>query len=178
MHTSRPSDHAKLELLVRKNRGRAQHDAYVDDLGRILGAEIGEEDLLDLETTDRLLALAGRAREDHSRRTDIHVMKTWPYESASAWLRECERVEGALGGEEAVLFVGPYLHCGAARVSVEQALRAAPALLDFDGDTVYLSSLDGNSGMYLDKYEERSEWFVELVVWGEWGTRVAEPGSQ
>ena len=46
-------------------------------------------------------------------------------------------------------------------------------LLDFDGDTLNLGALDGCSGLYLDKFEEHSDWFVELVVWGEWAKLIA-----
>lgn len=53
-------------------------------------------------------------------------------------------------------------------------LQAASSLLDFDGDTVSLGATDGASGLYfLDKFEERSEWFIELVFWGEWAEAIA-----
>jgi|HubBroStandDraft_2_1064218.scaffolds.fasta_scaffold571670_1 hypothetical protein len=76
-------------------------------------------------------------------------------------------------GLSGVLFVGPYEYRGAIRVEPERALQVAQTLLDFDRDTLYLGALDGCSGLYVDRYEDQSEWLIELAIWGEWVELIA-----
>jgi hypothetical protein len=58
------------------------------------------------------------------------------------------------------------------RVTVGTALQAAASLVNFDGDSLSLAALDAGSGLYVDRYEEHSKWFVEFVVWGEWAAQI------
>jgi len=44
-------------------------------------------------------------------------------------------------------------------------LKAAVALLEFDQNTVSLQSASTESGLFLDLFEQDSEWRIELVVW-------------
>jgi len=45
-------------------------------------------------------------------------------------------------------------------------IDSSSSLLDFDGDSIGVVAADGAFGSYLDKFEERSEWLIELVVCG------------
>ena len=173
MKDSTHSPKRRVQLLVRKNRGRTEFKTYVGELARLLRLEIADPDRLDLEATDELFAVHTRCGQESTRQPQHFIQKTWTYEPISVWSGECAHIGDALRGLAGVLFVGPYEYCGAIRVASERVLEVASSLLDFDGDTLNLAALEGCSGLYLDKYEEHSEWFVELVIWGEWAKLIA-----
>lgn len=173
MNESTHSRQRRLHLLVRQNRGRTEFKTYVEDLAALLKVRIADSDRFDLEATDQLFAAHMKARQESMQHQQRYFQKTWPYEPTRVWLGECARTGGALLGLTGVLFVGPYEYCGAIRVDPERALQVAPSLLDFDHDMLNLGALDSCSGLYLDKYEEHSELFVELAVWGEWANLIA-----
>lgn len=163
----------KLGLLVRRNKGRTDHPYYATELAHVLKAGIRPGDILDLEQTDHLFA----AHRDQSVRSNKEIgfafKKKWKYEPTTEWLVLCRCLEERLRSETAVLFAGPYEYCGAVKVDASRALNAAIPLLEFDRNTVRLQSVSSESGLFLDLFEQDSEWFIELVVWGQW-KRMAE----
>jgi hypothetical protein len=163
----------RLQLLVRQNRGRTEFKTFVEELSGLLKVEITDSDRLDLEATDLFLAAYLKACQENMHQPQQCFQKTWTYESTDVWSGICARTGSALRGPPGVLFVGPYEYCGAVKVDAGRALEVASSLLDFDGDSIRVSTIDGCSGAYLDKYEEHSEWFIELVVWGEWANIIA-----
>jgi hypothetical protein len=92
----------------------------------------------------------------------------WKHKPIAAWLDFCRCLEEKLVDEKAVLFAGPYEFCGGLNVSVDRALNAVIPLLEFDENTVRLQSTSSESGLFLDLFEQDSEWLIELVVWGHW----------
>lgn len=155
----------RLQLLARQNRGKTEFRSYLGELAGLLEVEIADSDRLDLQATDQLFAAHKKRRQEHHQPQHC-FQKTWTYMPTGVWSVECARIGGALRGIHGVLFVGPYEYCGAIKVELERALQAAQPLLNFDGDTLNLGTVEGSSGLSLDKYEEHSEWLVELVVWG------------
>lgn len=172
MDESTFSRQRRLQLLVQQNRGRTDFKTYVEELASLLNMEISDPDRLDLEATDQLFAAHTKGCQESMHQPQRCFQKSWPYEPTEVWSSECVRIGGALRGVAGVLFVGPYDYCGAIRVVPEQALKVARLLLDFDGDALSLGALDGCAGLYLDKFEEHSNWFVELVVWGDWARLI------
>lgn len=156
----------KLELLVRTNEGRREHPYYVTELSHILKHPVNDIDLLDLDTTDRLFSqYTDRSREETP---ESSLKKIWPHHPSSNWIRVCFCLSEQLGSEEVVLFAGPYTTCGAVKTKAEYPLANAASVLTFDRDTVRIQSLNSESGLYLDLYEENAAWWIELKVWGEW----------
>jgi len=135
--------------------------------------EITDSDRLGPQTTDQLFTAHVKLRQESMHQPQRHFQKTCTYIPTVVWSGECARIGGALHGIQGVLFVGAFEYCGAIKVDSERALQVAKPLLDFDGDTLSLGALDGSSGLYLDKFEEHSEWFVEFAVWGEWSNLIA-----
>lgn len=164
--------HSRRQLLARENRGRTEFKTYVAELAGLLKLNIADSDRLDLETTDRLFAVQVKLSQESKLQPQHCFQKTWAYEPIKVWSDVCASIGDALRGLAGVLFVGPYEYCGAIKVSPEQTLQVASPLLSFDGDTLNLGALDGCSGLCLDKFEESSEWRVELVVWGEWARLI------
>lgn len=173
MSDSAHSRQHRLALLARRNRGRTEFKTYAEDLARLLTVESLISDTLDLEATDHQLAANKKGLQESTHSPQLRFQKTWAYEPTKIWSRECARAGALFRGRAGVLFVGPYEYCGAVRVDPERALQAVSLLLDFDGDTLNLGATDGSSGLYLDKFEEHSDWFVELVFWGEWAQVIA-----
>jgi hypothetical protein len=67
--------HGKLELLVRRTKGRMEHPYYATELSHVLKTEMRPVDVLSLEETDRLFFVivnsqleAARNRASHLRR--------------------------------------------------------------------------------------------------------------
>jgi|SRR6478735_3594132 len=159
----------KIELLLRKNQAKKEHPYYLTELSHVLKHSITEEDSVDLEMTDDLLAQfneGGRADPKSILKT------TWPFEPTSRWLRICFCMAKELESEPVALFAGPYEACGAVRTKAEYPLVNAPSVLAFDRDTVRMQSLNSDGGLYLDLYEENSSQWIELKVWGKWCSRA------
>lgn len=162
----------KIELLVRKNEGKREHPYYLTELAHVLKQPINEGDLIDLETSDDLFSKFDKgALRDES---DGALRRTWPSEPNSSWIRVCFSLAERLGDEPVALFVGPYKVCGAIRTRAEYPLLNALSVLAFDRDTLSLLSLSSDSGLYVDLFEEKSTWWVELKVWGEWRSQAQE----
>jgi len=159
---------AKLQLLVRRNKGRTEHPYYATELSHILKTEINPADILDLEQTDHVFSDHRAQSVRSSKETDFGLKKEWKYEPTGLWLRFCKCLGERLRGETAVLFAGPYEFCGGVKVGVDRALNAAIPILEFDQDSVRLQSVSSESGLFLDMFEQDSEWLIELVVWGQW----------
>lgn len=159
---------ANLQLLVRRNKGRTDHPNYATELAHILKTEINPADILDLEHTDRVFSAHHAQSVRSNEETDFGFKRVWRYEATGVWLSFCQCLEDRLRGETGVLFAGPYAFCGGVKVGADRALSAAIPILEFDQDTVRLQSLSSESGLFLDMFEENSEWLIELVVWGHW----------
>lgn len=162
------SRQSRLALLVRRNKGRVEYPYYATELSHLLEIEINQSDVLELEETDRLSSTHLAEAAQSNKEAGFAFKKTWKYKPLDLWSNFCRNLGKELFGEPAVLFVGPYEFCGGLKVNAETALSHAASLLEFDKDTVCLHSVTTDSGLYLDLYEEHSEWFVELVVWGQW----------
>jgi hypothetical protein len=156
----------KIELLARKNLAKREHPNYLSELSSVLKHPITEENLLDLETTDQLF---GRFNEGTAWNDPQSSLKCrWSFNPTSRWIRICFCLAKQLGSEEVALFAGPYSRCGAVRTKAECPLTNAPAVIEFDRDTVRLQSLTSNAGLYVDWYEESGDRWIELKVWGDW----------
>jgi hypothetical protein len=158
----------RIQLLVRRNKGRTEHLYYVAELSHLLGTPIEPNDILDLEETDRLLSIHREHAIRGNKELNFVFRRKWNFLPTRRWSGACSRVASVLIGQPAVLFVGPYEFCGAVKVDADRALSEVAALLDFDKNTVSLQSFAPESGLYLDLFEEHSQWFVELVIWGQW----------
>jgi hypothetical protein len=159
----------RIELQVRRNEARREHSYYLTELSHILKHAVAEEDLLDLETTDKLFSQFADASKD----SQTTPRRAWPAQPSLPWMSVCSCLAGQLGAEPLVLFVGPYNLCGAARTRAEYPLLNASSLLEFDKDTLSMQSLNSDGGLYLDLYEENAQRYIELKIWGGWHS-VAE----
>jgi len=158
----------KLALLVRRNKGRTEHPYYATELSHALKTEVRPSDILGLEETDLLFTRHRDQSVRSGKEPGFSFRKRWKYEQKDAWLALCRCLEERLRGEPAVLFAGPYEFCGGLKLSADRALGATVPLLEFDQNTVRLQSPSSESGLFLDLFEQNSEWLIELVVWGQW----------
>jgi hypothetical protein len=158
----------KLGLLIRRNKGRTEYPYYATELAHLLKTEVRPSDILDLEETDRLFAVHRDQSVRSSKNDEFAFKKMWKHKPTIPWLDVCRCIGEKLGGETAVLFAGPFEFCGGVKVSTSVALKAVIPLLEFDQNTVRLQSVSSESGLFLDVFEEESEWLAELVVWGQW----------
>src|SRR5258708_30096301 len=144
----------KLELLVRRNKGRVEYPYYATELSHILKVKVGPADVLDLEATDRLFAQHLENSTRSSMQADFSFKKAWKHEPVTDWLRACQCLGERLRGERAVLFAGPYEFCGGVRVDPERALKAAVDLLSFDQNTLRLQTDSADYGLLSDIYQQ------------------------
>jgi hypothetical protein len=166
--------HGKLELLVRRNKGRMEHPYYATELSHVLKTEMRPVDVLSLEETDRLFFRHREQSVRSSKEPGFAFKKVWKYEPTDSWLTSCRCLEDKLRAEPAALFAGPYEFCGGVKVDVGRALKAVIPILEFDRDTVRLQSLSSESGLFLDLFEENSHWLLELAAWGQWKAAAAD----
>jgi hypothetical protein len=160
----------KIELLARKNEAKREHSSYLTEISHVLKREINEDELFDLETTDKLFSKSINA----SKESHWILQRSWPFHPRSTWTRVCFCLAEQLGPEPVVLFAGAYKLCGAVRSKAEYPLVNALSVLEFDKDSLSIQSLNSDGGLYLDMYEENSTWRIELKIWGEWYFRAKE----
>jgi len=158
----------KLELLVRRNKGRTEHPYYATEISHVLKTQLRPTDILALEETDRHFSRHRDQSIRSSKEPGFAFKKVWKYEPTDSWLDLCRCLEEKLRGEPALLFAGPYEFCGGVTVDADRAISAALPILEFDQNTVRLQSLSSESGLFLDLFEQNSDWQVELVAWGRW----------
>lgn len=158
----------RIDLLLRQNEARREHPYYLTELSHILKHPVTEDDLFDLETTDKLFARSTDVCKD----SQSILQKTWPRQPISGWMRVCFCLAEQLGSEPVALFAGPYKLWGAIRTAAENPLVNAAAVLEFDKDTLSIQSLNTDGGLYLDLYKDKLSWSIELKVWGEWCLRA------
>lgn len=155
----------KIELLVRKNQARQEYPYYLTELSHILKQALTDEDLLDLETTDKLVS---QYNSNACRDPQSNLRAIWSFQPNSRWIRVCFCLAEQLASKPVALFAGPYDSCGAVRTQAQYPLVNAPSLLAFDRDTVRIHSLTSDGGLYIDLYEENANQWIELKVWGDW----------
>ena len=160
----------KIELLARKNLARKEHPYYLTELSHVLKYPIPHEDVLNLETTDKLFSRFDNGTSCNDPKSSLK--NKWPFDPTSRWIRICFCLAEQLGSEQVALFAGPYTTCGAVQTKAEYPLTNAFAVLEFDRDTVRMQSLNSDSGLYLDWYEENAARWIELKVWGNWFSRA------
>lgn len=165
-----PPQSGKLEILVRRNKGRTEHPYYATELAHILKTEIRAADILDLEETDRLFStyLAQFARVNVE--PGFGFKKVWKYNPVFAWSNICHCMQEKLRDQPAILFAGPYEFCGGLKITADRILESIVPLLEFDQDSVRIQSSSSTSGILVDLFDQDSEWFIELAVWGEWSS--------
>ena len=158
----------RLELLIRRNKGRTEYPYYATELSHLLKTRVHPADILDIEETDRFFLLHQAQAVRASKEPGFAFEKTWKYEPKDLWLNKCQSLAEELRGEPVVLFAGPYEFCGGVKTDADVVLNAAVAVLEFDRDTVRLQSASSESGLFLDIFEQESDRLIELVVWGQW----------
>src|ERR1700737_208397 len=87
---------SKLDLLVRRNKGRTEHPYYATELSHVLKTEVRPTDILDLEETDRLFSAHRAQSVRSSKEPDFALKKVWRYEPMAVWLASCQCLEEKL----------------------------------------------------------------------------------
>ena len=149
------------------NRGRALQPAFLAELSVALSSPITPKQLLDLAQTDsvRNLLSEGYRTVLENRQPSFRKFFSRDQESHLLYLIDCLAVR--LGSEKVILHVKNSDICGAILSEAEIVLSHPREIIDLDGDSLSILSVDKQQGIILDFNPDESEERYELAIWGD-----------
>ncbi|RPD42844.1 hypothetical protein [Chitinophaga barathri] len=158
----------KMEYLIRKNRRKQEIVKYKQDLSLIFGKSFEDADFLDLEDSDMIISNFFNAYRTH----ENIIVKKYKEECKSDLERDVNIIGEQIVDNDGYLITSKSEICGVCLINIQTALRKYIALIELDGDSLCITSLDKEKGIYIDffkEYEGDIEYSkYEVSVWG-WG---------
>lgn len=149
------------ELLIRQNEGRREIDDYISKLSSILNTIIQRSDFIDLETTDEL-----KQKFFEGYKTSSKIFnKTYSINEENALNNDIITLRPQFQDKEAYLITKLSEICGAVKILAIKAIDNYKSIIELDGDSLNLISINGKTCFYLDYYEEYGSFFYELSIW-------------
>src|ERR1035437_1715610 len=155
---------SRISLLARTNYSRRSAGQFLSELSPILGRQLTQDSLLPIDASDSFRDGSlhayqhGMSTGENFYRTQQPTQDFDRVESKVAKL--CQRI----GAEPAILLPPHFQPC--VRITVSEVLQRTKSVLEFDRDTLLLSSVDGRCGFMLDWNPDDVEWTYELAIWG------------
>jgi hypothetical protein len=155
-----------IERRVRENRGRNNRPAFLDALSQVVGSNIRPDQLLNLDSTDEVLAIlrSGYAAARSGGATAMRIF--FSRDKTETALRIPDSLDSSMADEPVVLWLKQSVECGAVILTARQVLRACEAIRTLDGDAVSMLSEDRTQGFIFDKNDDDANETFELSVWG------------
>jgi len=155
---------SRIRFLARTNHVLRESPAFLSGLSDVLGREVGVESLLPIDQSDYVRALFwegyGQALEAPEKCFRMIQTEAGLEELAT----NIERFQGA-SKDEAVILFPTSLESGLC-LALREILRSIWRVLQFDRNTVALSSSDGICGLLLDWDVAHPNDAFELTIWG------------
>lgn len=161
----------RIQLLVRENQGKKLRPAYLEGLSDATLTTVTEGMVKGLPETDRL---SFRLRDEYKRvgQSGFHMVVR--QHTSQDLYRLLSRLGGKVKGS-VYLILTKAEDCGAVQLPAQAAILHLRELLEFDGDHVGVLDVREGQGLYLDRFEENSESWLELHCWGnEWVKGLSE----
>ena len=154
----------KLEFLIRQNERRNEIENCKQQFSEIFGIQMSDEDFLSIEQTDLLI---NKFYENFKTSTNKVCEK---YAVGNKLMSAAIRnLFLKFGDEEGYLITKQTETCGLIRISSDVALAKYIEVINLDGDSLGLLSIDQSKGIYIDYFEEANElgtsWYYELCFW-------------
>jgi hypothetical protein len=162
MMTDRQS---RISLLARTNYSRIGSDGFLAELSTAIGRQIAADSLLPINISDQYRSAFSSGYRKSCDQEGCSYRSLQSAEGFGALEEKVMRLSNRLAAEPAILLPTHFEQC--VRVTVGELLSRPKSMLEFDRDTLALTSLDGESGFMLDWNPDDMEWTFELAIWGE-----------
>jgi hypothetical protein len=156
----------KIQMLSRKNRGRAVAPSFLADLSEALGESVEAQALQSLSETDGLLR-AFREGYQAAIKDRVSYRRFFLATERASVLRIADCLADQLPKEDAFFLTKLSSDCGAVRVSVSTLLAHTASIIRLDGDSLSALSTDQTQGILVDHNPDDPPQAYEVVVWGD-----------
>lgn len=155
---------SKLELLIRKNKGKKEQVQYCERLNTILGTSLSQNDFIELEESD---SIVNTFYASFKAKPKFFLRRYTLYEQGEIMDDLIKNLHQL--GENAFLITRYTENCRLVKVPCDKAIQHYADIIDLDGDSLRLFSEDHKGGLYLDYFEEYNHGiqsnFYETAIW-------------
>lgn len=156
----------KLDHLVRRNRRKHDIAEYKEKLKKIFNVIFEGDDFIDLEASDIVVSSFFNALKSTPKTLDRKYNQDQIHSLEVDITQLCISMDSIKG----YLITSKSETCGVCKVNMGKALSDYKSLIELDGDSLSLFSMDEKSGIHIDFFEEYEDNILfskyELCVWG------------
>jgi hypothetical protein len=156
----------KIELLSRINRGRNKAPSFLASLSELLGAVIGPSALVPLPETDALWDAFRRGYQS-VKDGSLSYRRFFQQREARLVFEFADCLAEKMLNEHGLFLTKLSSDCGAAELDVSILLRHVGSVIDFDGDSLSVISVDRTQGVLIDHNPDDYNQTYEVAVWGD-----------
>ena len=151
----------KKELLIKQNAGKKEIENYTQNLNVILNIALKSSDFIDLETTEKIII---DFFETYIKTKKVFT-KNYKYDDQKTLNEDIEIQKTIFQDTDAYLITKKSEICGAVKIPFNKAIENYTSIIELDGDSLNLVSIDTKRHFYLDSYEEYGKFYFELSIW-------------
>lgn len=161
----------RLQIAVRRNRGKQLQSAFVRELASVLGRQNDSIRILGLDETDSLWQkVESRVQECNNGEMSCY-RRRWVESQLDELRSFLQHLRRILPDEPLVLFRSVSEYCGAIETETQEVLDRALQLISLDEEDLIAVNREESKGMMLsldtDKYITGDVVVYELIIWGE-----------
>jgi len=156
---------SKLSLLIRQNKGKKEIEKYKQNLSAIFEINISELEFISLELTDTITNAFFNSYKNSTK----SFFKKYVGMDEEILQKDLQEIKKNFRGEIGYLITKQSENCGLVKVPINIALDKYREIIELDGDSLCIFSLDGSTGVYIDYFEETNEglsnFYYEVSIW-------------
>lgn len=155
---------SKLEYLIRQNKRTREIENCKGQFAELLNSPVNEDDFLPLDQTDLLTSkFYDSYKKANNKQCEVFSASDKKLGLAIDYLRsKFSQTQGYLITKQTEV-------CGLLKVSVDKVLEKYLDVIEIDGDSLCVLSIDESEGIYIDYFEEINEhsssWTYEVCFW-------------
>jgi hypothetical protein len=157
----------RIAALSRMNRGSALQPRFLVELSAALSTPISPTQLLDLAQTDSVRNLLSQGYRTVLENRQPSFRKFFSRDQVPHLLYLIDCLALRLGSEEVILHLKNSGLCGAIFSEAQIVLSRPREVINLDGDSLNILSLDKQQGIILDFNPDEFEEHYELSIWGD-----------
>lgn len=155
---------SRLEFLIRQNKRSKEIENCKRQFVELLNSPVNEDDFLSLDKSD---LLTSKFYDSYKKSNNKQCEK---YSSGDEKLvLAIENLRLMFSGTEGYLITKQTETCGLLKVSIDKILKKYIEVIELDGDSLCILSIDESEGIYVDYFEEVNEegslWVYEVCFW-------------
>jgi hypothetical protein len=157
----------KIQLLSRLNRRRLNLSHFLEELCQALDSPVESVSIVDLQQTDALITLFRQAYQNAISGDIISYRRFFERREEQLVFHLADCIAKQLKNEYCYAFTKQSEDCGAFESNVANLLKRTIEMIEFDGDSISVLSLDLSQGILIDRNEGDSTHAYEVAIWGD-----------